>query len=68
MSQADRLKNLVGSIEILENNENFKNKTILIVDDVFTTGATLDECSKVALKLKPKIIKTATFAKTKFNS
>ena len=68
LSQADRLKNLVGSIEILENNENFKNKTILIVDDVFTTGATLDECSKVALKLKPKIIKTATFAKTKFNS
>ena len=68
LAQADRLKNLIGSITLADVNENLKGKVVLIVDDVFTTGATLDECSKVLLKLKPKMIKTATFAKTKFNS
>ena len=48
-------------------NDFIKSKNILIVDDVFTTGSTLNECSKVVKKLKPKTIKTITFAKTKFN-
>lgn len=68
VNQKDRMKNLLGSFAVNEKfNDFIKSKNILIVDDVFTTGSTLNECSKVVKKLKPKTIKTITFAKTKFN-
>lgn len=68
LSQKDRQKNLAGTIVINEENKNLiKGKTILVIDDVFTTGATLSECAKV-LKSdksnKPKEICCYTFAKT----
>ena len=67
-SQKDRLKNLCGSFEVDEKFAGeIKGKNILIVDDVFTTGSTLNECAKVIKKLKPNKIVTFTFAKTKFN-
>ena len=47
--------------------EAMKGKRVLIVDDVFTTGATLSECAKTIKKCVPSKIKTVTFAKTKFN-
>ena len=68
LSQKDRQKNLAGTIVINEENKNLiKGKTILVIDDVFTTGATLSECAKV-LKSdksnKTKEICCYTFAKT----
>lgn len=69
LTKAERLENLKGSFSIVvENKNDIKGNTVLIVDDVFTTGATLNECSKVILKHKPKKIKTITFAKTKLGS
>ncbi len=66
LSKAERLENLKGSfVAIEENKSKIKGKVVLIVDDVFTTGATLNECSKVIKKCKPKSIVTTTFAKTK---
>jgi len=35
---------------------NLKNKTIILVDDVCTTGATLEECAQVLKPLQPKQI------------
>ncbi len=35
---------------------NLRHKTIILVDDVSTTGATLKECAKVLKRLKPKKI------------
>ena len=67
LSQKERMLNLVGSFSVIDSEkEKIKGKTLLIIDDVFTTGTTLSECSKALKKLKPKKIKTLTFAKTRF--
>lgn len=65
LSQIDRYKNLRGVIKI-KVPLNLKGKTIILVDDVFTTGTTLDECSRQLLKLKPKEIIAFTFAKVDY--
>ena len=67
LSRKDRLENLKETFSISgDYKEIVKGKVVLIIDDVFTTGATLDECSKTLKKLKPSKVKTLTFAKTKF--
>ncbi len=69
LSQQERLKNLIGSFVVCdEAKQKIENKVVLIVDDVFTTGATLSECAKTIKKCVPSKIKTVTFAKTKFNN
>lgn len=69
LNQKQRLENLKGTFEIFEeNSKEIKGKVVLIVDDVFTTGATLSECSKILKTKKPAKVKTITFAKTKLNS
>ncbi|MHB8481446.1 MAG: double zinc ribbon domain-containing protein [Nitrospiria bacterium] len=49
LSQAVRRKNLKNAF-FLVNPSSIKEKIILLIDDVFTTGATLDECAKVLKK------------------
>ncbi len=69
LSQKERLENLKGTFAVKTGLEDkIVGKNVLIVDDVFTTGATLNECSSVLKKEKPKVIKTLTFAKTKLFS
>ena len=65
-SQKERLENLKGTFSLCEG-INLKNKRILLIDDVFTTGSTLDECAKTLKRTKPKVVNCYTFAKTKFN-
>jgi len=66
-TQKERLKNLANSFSINDKYlDDIANKSILIVDDVFTTGSTLNECAKTVKKFNPKRIETVTFAKTKF--
>ena len=45
---AQRIENIKNSFKIVKGSEKegLKNKKILLVDDVSTTGATLLECSK----------------------
>lgn len=40
----------------------FKDKSVLLIDDVLTTGATANECAKVLLKAGAKQIDILTFA------
>lgn len=69
LNQSNRMKNLIGSFVVnSEFEKEIKGKRILIIDDVFTTGTTLNECAKAIKKFKPEFVKTFTFAKTKFNS
>ena len=42
----ERLKNLIGSFAV-KNGEKIKNKNIILIDDITTTGATLSEARKI---------------------
>lgn len=44
-----------------------KNKNILVVDDVMTTGATLENCAKILKKSGAKKVVVLTIAKTVFS-
>ena len=49
LSNTERTKNVAGAIELVSSKK-VKSKTVLIVDDVMTSGATLNEASKVCLQ------------------
>ena len=42
----------------------FKDKSVLLIDDVLTTGATANECAKVLIKAGAKQVDILTFATT----
>lgn len=59
----ERFKNLKGSFSInTENTDKIKNKNIILIDDVFTTGATLNEAKKILKKFGAKKIIAFTIA------
>lgn len=45
-NRQNRLNNIIGSF-VVKNKEKIKNKNIILIDDVTTTGATLSEAKKV---------------------
>ena len=50
-----RKTNLKGAFKIIDKSQ-IKGKTILIIDDIITTGSTLSECAKTINKAKPQMI------------
>ena len=48
LSGSEREKGVRGAFQIMEK-EKLKGKSILLVDDVYTTGATVNECAKVLM-------------------
>ena len=47
-NRAERLKNVVGSFAVkIENADKIKNRNIILIDDITTTGATLSEARKI---------------------
>lgn len=62
LNGADRLRGPLNSFRCL-NPEGVKNRKILLVDDVYTTGATMQECAKVLRKAKAKEIIGLVIAK-----
>jgi predicted amidophosphoribosyltransferase len=49
---------------VAQNLEEIKNKHILLVDDIVTTGATLEKCTLQLLKAEDVKISIATIATT----
>lgn len=63
LNKEDRKKNLNGSFRAI-NKADFKNKIVLLIDDVVTTGATADECAKTLLNAGAVEVNVLSIAKT----
>lgn len=62
LSQEERLKNISGAFATLTPRKN-PAKHILLIDDVLTTGATVNECAKVLSKAGAQRIDVLTVAR-----
>lgn len=62
LSKSERLTNLKGAFRVRDNND-ISGKDILLVDDVMTTGATLNECADTLLAGGAGSVKCFTLAR-----
>jgi len=62
MNRNDRIVNIRGAIAT-RRGANVKGKRFLLIDDVYTTGATTGECGKVLKKGGAKIVNVLTLAR-----
>lgn len=46
LSKEERRENIRGSFSVI-NQESIRNQKILLIDDVYTTGATMEECTRI---------------------
>lgn len=53
---------------VVYNSDVLKNKTILLIDDIYTTGATVDECSRILKMAGAKRVIVGTIAKATLKS
>ena len=66
LTAKERAANLEGAFRVT-NPDAFKNKDVVIVDDVYTTGATLSECASVLRKAGAKSVSGLTACITKYH-
>lgn len=62
LTQYERQKNVLGIYEVI-NSQKIENKSILLIDDIYTTGSTVNECSRVLKQNGAKLIEVLTIAK-----
>lgn len=62
MKRAERLKNVRNAFA-LRRGASVAGKSVLLIDDVYTTGATVMECSRVLKKAGAKEVKVLTLAR-----
>lgn len=60
LTREERKENLLDAFDCI-NKENLKDKNVLLVDDVFTTGATMNEITKVLKRCKVNSVYGITF-------
>lgn len=66
LNRNQRVKNITGVFDLKEKNA-FMQKKVLIIDDIYTTGSTIDGCSKLMLENGVKEVFSATIAITPNN-
>ena len=64
LTRRERQDNLKNAFEV-KNKGAFKNKNVLLIDDVFTTGATTEECTKMLKRAGVKNVYILTLAHVK---
>ncbi|UCD83634.1 MAG: ComF family protein [Deltaproteobacteria bacterium] len=62
LKEKERKKNVRGAFRLREERK-VKDKRILLVDDVYTTGATVNECSRVLKRAGTKRVDVLTLAR-----
>ena len=62
LNKEDRAKNVVNAYKLINGNI-LKNKKILLIDDIYTTGNTVNECCKILREIKPRKIGIMVLAK-----
>lgn len=62
LGRAARRGNLRGAFQV-RSTSNFQGAAVCLVDDVFTTGTTVKECSKVMMKQGARKVKVLTLAR-----
>jgi len=58
----ERKQNIRGAFEVC-NAEKISGQTILLIDDVFTTGATVNECAKILIRAGAREVSVLTLAR-----
>ena len=62
LNKEEREEN-IKNVYILKNKEILKDKKILLIDDIYTTGSTVNECSRIIAKAETTKIGVLTIAK-----
>ena len=62
LNKEERQKNIINAYE-LKNRQILENKKVLIIDDIYTTGSTVNECARMIRLAKPEKIGVLAFAK-----
>jgi ComF family protein len=63
LNEAERRTNVRGAFAV-EDGTPVKNKALLLLDDVYTSGATVNECSRVLRRAGAKSVHVLTLART----
>lgn len=66
LTRAERLKAVKGSYFIKRNHSDIKGMTILLCDDIITTGSTLSECSRLLLQAGAEKVYCLALASTNY--
>jgi ComF family protein len=62
LNKAERNKNIKGAFEV-SNKKKIASKNVILVDDVYTTGATINECAKILTKAGAQKVTVLTLAR-----
>jgi len=63
LSEDERKKNIRGAF-FVDPRKSVEGKAFLLVDDVYTSGATVNECSRTLLRAGAKEVHVFTLART----
>ena len=66
-SHEERLKNIAGAFEV-QSPDSIQGRKILLIDDIFTTGTTINEALKVLQVANPDCIDVLTLTRTRPSS
>lgn len=62
LDRAERMENLRGAFQVRQT-ARVKDRHLVLVDDVFTTGSTVEECSRVLLRAGAASVRVITVAR-----